>query len=167
MTPARGVAGREPVPEVMAISATGSYDPEYQGDFIQAIQAVAAAGAKWDKGQEWQASVGKEKQRRDSGPEDDPGSSMNKAGSCDLATLTSAINLDRFVSGNDNVQGFMHVTVTIPTLQNGFCAVTGDMGAASAIGGAIPGVGGVVGGVFGLISAACSLANSAKVPAGQ
>ena len=92
---------------------------------------------------------------------------MNRAGSCDLATLTSAINLDRFVSGQDNVQGFMHVSVSIPTLQKGFCAVTGDLGAASAIGGAIPGIGGVVGGVFGLISAACSLANSAKIPAGQ
>lgn len=162
MTPAPGEAGREPIPETMAIAATGSYDPEFQGDFISAIQAVAAAGAKWDLDQEWQASVSK----RDTGPEDDPGSSQNKGGSCDLATLTSAINLDRFVSGNDNVQGFMHVTVTIPTLQSGFCAVTGELGAASAIGGAIPGLGGVIGGVFGLISAACSLSNSAKPPAG-
>ena len=168
MAPAPGEAGREPIPETMAITATGSYDPEFQGDFIQAIQAVAAAGAKWDKGQEWQASISKTKTkaRRDTAPQDGPTSSMNAAGSCDLATLTSAINLDRFVTGNDNVQGFMHVAVTIPTLQSGFCAVTGDMGAASAIGGAIPGLGGVIGGVFGLISAACSLSNSAKPPAG-
>lgn len=71
------------------------------------------------------------------------------------------------VSGQNNVQGFKHVSLSIPTLQTGFCALTGDLDAASAIGGAIPGLGGVVGGVFGLISAACSLSKSASLPAGQ
>ena len=50
MLPAPGLAGREPIPEDLAIAATGSYDLQFQGDFIAAVQAVAAAGAKWDRG---------------------------------------------------------------------------------------------------------------------
>lgn len=96
--------------------------------------AFAAAGARWDNNQEWQASI------------------SNKGVTLVRKTILAPITmrpdpvasrrwrarliLDRFGSGQGNVQRFVHATFSIPTLHSGL-VVCGDCAAIPELGGMI------------------------------